>query len=352
MRLNADVVNGVAREADGVWEGESLLDRAARASRAPRLQERLRAGRMRLVHGVPRRRARVLLPGRGRRRRKVARCDGRGDRRTATSLHAVQQAFVEAGAVQCGFCTPGLIVATPRPAAAQPAPERPRDPRGARRQPLPLHGLREDPRRRAAGGNEARVMTQRAQNERPLVIEGCAIATVDGAGTEYADGHIVVEDNLITAVGEGAAPGHAGARRIDGRGCLATPGLVNAHHHLYQWATRGRAEQGTLFEWLTELYPVWAEIDDEITWAAARAGLAALARSGCSTSTDHHYVFPPARRPARGRDRGCGLDRPALSPVPWLDGPRARRRRPATRQHRRGPRRDPGRQRSGDRPLP
>jgi cytosine/adenosine deaminase-related metal-dependent hydrolase len=127
------------------------------------------------------------------------------------------------------------------------------------------------------------------------VIEGCAIATVDAAGTEHRDGHVVIEDDRIVAVGEGSPPdGSVGpdAQRIDGRGHLATPGLVNCHHHLYQWATRGFAQQATLFEWLVELYPVWALIDDEICSAAARAGLAALARSGCSASTDHHYLFP------------------------------------------------------------
>ncbi len=124
------------------------------------------------------------------------------------------------------------------------------------------------------------------------IIEGCAIATVDAVGTEYRDGHLVIENDRIVAVGEGAAPRGADAVQIDGRGLLATPGLVNCHHHLYQWATRGLAQQATLFEWLIELYPVWALIDDETCWAAARAGLAALARSGCSTSTDHHYVFP------------------------------------------------------------
>ena len=131
------------------------------------------------------------------------------------------------------------------------------------------------------------------------VIEGCAIATVDAAGTEYRDGHLVIETDRTVAVGAGAAPEDAGpgragseSRRIDGRGLLATPGLVNCHHHLYQWATRGLAQQSTLFEWLVELYPVWALIDDETCSAAARAGLAALARSGCSASTDHHYVFP------------------------------------------------------------
>jgi cytosine/adenosine deaminase-related metal-dependent hydrolase len=129
------------------------------------------------------------------------------------------------------------------------------------------------------------------------IIEGCADATVDPVETEFRAGHLVVEGDRIVAVGEGPAPESPApqdpnARRIDGRGCLATPGLINCHHHLYQWATRGFAQQATLFEWLTELYPVWALIDEEICTAAARAGLTALARSGCSASTDHHYVFP------------------------------------------------------------
>jgi len=125
------------------------------------------------------------------------------------------------------------------------------------------------------------------------VIEGCAIATVDDTRREIADGHVVCEQGRIAAVGDGPAPAVAdGARRIDGRGKLATPGLVNCHHHLYQHATRGYAQQATLFEWLTALYPVWARIDGEIVDAAARTALAALARSGCTTTTDHHYIFP------------------------------------------------------------
>ena len=80
--------------------------------------------------------------------------------------------------------------------------------------------------------------------------------------------------------------------RIDASGCLATPGLINCHHHLYQHATRGLAQQATLFEWLVELYPIWARVDAGIERAAARAGLAALLRSGCTTASDHHYVFP------------------------------------------------------------
>jgi cytosine/adenosine deaminase-related metal-dependent hydrolase len=126
-----------------------------------------------------------------------------------------------------------------------------------------------------------------------IVIEGCAVATVDGAGTEYADGHVVVDGHRIVAIGRGTAPVYGQpVVRVDGTGCLATPGLVNTHHHLYQWATRGMAQQEPLFGWLTELYPVWAGIDEETVGTAAAAGLAWLALSGCTTSTDHHYVFP------------------------------------------------------------
>jgi cytosine/adenosine deaminase-related metal-dependent hydrolase len=124
------------------------------------------------------------------------------------------------------------------------------------------------------------------------VIDGCAIATVDAADTEYASGYVVVTDGRIAAVGPGAAPRIDDAQRIDGSGCLATPGLVNSHHHLYQWLTRGYAQDGTLFEWLTALYPMWAHLDADLEHAAASAGLAALALSGCTTAMDHHYVFP------------------------------------------------------------
>ena len=137
----------------------------------------------------------------------------------------------------------------------------------------------------------------------PVVIENCAIATMDGrqhddSGAEHRSGHIVVSDGRITAVGEGPAPVSAtdGARRVDGTGCLATPGLINTHHHLYQWLTQGRAQRSVLFDWLTELYPVWARIDPAQVHAAATAGLGWLALSGCSTSTDHHYIFPPGKQ--------------------------------------------------------
>jgi cytosine/adenosine deaminase-related metal-dependent hydrolase len=123
-----------------------------------------------------------------------------------------------------------------------------------------------------------------------IVIEGCAVATVDPDGTEYTTGHVAVDGDRIVAVGAGRYAGEG--ERVDGTGCLATPGLVNTHHHLYQWATRGLAQQENLFGWLTELYPIWAGLDDELVAATTAAGLGWLALSGCTTSTDHHYVYP------------------------------------------------------------
>jgi cytosine/adenosine deaminase-related metal-dependent hydrolase len=128
-----------------------------------------------------------------------------------------------------------------------------------------------------------------------VVIQGCTVATVDDSGTEHADGHIVVDGAWIIEVGPGpAAPDVVAAADevVDGRGCLATPGLVNTHHHLYQWATRGLAQQDDLFGWLTTLYPVWEGLDEDVVGAAAAAGLGWLARTGCTSTSDHHYVFP------------------------------------------------------------
>jgi cytosine/adenosine deaminase-related metal-dependent hydrolase len=126
-----------------------------------------------------------------------------------------------------------------------------------------------------------------------LLIESCdAVVTMDDAGSEIAGGSILIEDGVIAWVGAGQPPGAPPAERVDGRGKIALPGLVNAHHHLYQTLTRVRATDQGLFGWLRALYPIWAGVDVEWTWAAARVGLAELALSGCTTTTDHHYVFP------------------------------------------------------------
>ncbi|MFH8619243.1 8-oxoguanine deaminase [Streptomyces sp. NPDC017979] len=126
------------------------------------------------------------------------------------------------------------------------------------------------------------------------VIENCAIATVDAHDTEHASGHLVVAGDRIESVGAGPAPeGLADVvRRIDATGHLATPGLVNTHHHFYQWLTRGLATDHNLFDWLVALYPTWARIDEPMVRAAAQGSLAMMARGGVTTAMDHHYVYP------------------------------------------------------------
>ena len=131
-----------------------------------------------------------------------------------------------------------------------------------------------------------------------VLVESCEfVVTVDDdasageAGTEVAGGSILIEDGEIAWVGAGAPPAEP-AERIDGRGTIAIPGLVNTHHHLYQTLTRARAAREGLFGWLVALYPVWTGVDADWEHAAARVGLAQLALAGCSTTTDHHYIHP------------------------------------------------------------
>ncbi|QLY28916.1 8-oxoguanine deaminase [Nocardia huaxiensis] len=127
-----------------------------------------------------------------------------------------------------------------------------------------------------------------------LVIENAYIAPV--VGDEIPDGYLIVgDDGRIEALGAGPAPTVVGADRLSGAGCLVTPGLVNTHHHLYQWATQGLYQDATLFEWLTGLYRLWARMDADVVYGAASAGLGWLTLTGTTTSTDHHYVFPKGR---------------------------------------------------------
>jgi len=116
------------------------------------------------------------------------------------------------------------------------------------------------------------------------------VVLMDDAGGEHQDGWVLVEEGLVAGTGAGAEPD--ADERIDLRGAVLAPGLVNTHHHLYQTLTRARAQEADLFAWLKALYPVWARLDEEAEHTAARTGLAELALSGCTTVFDHHYVFP------------------------------------------------------------
>ena len=110
-------------------------------------------------------------------------------------------------------------------------------------------------------------------------------------------GDVAVADGRIVAVG--TVPAEPGDEVVRCEGDVVTAGLVNTHHHLYQWMTRGRAVGCNLFDWLVELYPVWGRLSVEDVRAAALVGLGELAATGCTTAADHHYLVP------RGDDTVC-----------------------------------------------
>ncbi|MEX2625302.1 MAG: 8-oxoguanine deaminase [Ilumatobacteraceae bacterium] len=126
-----------------------------------------------------------------------------------------------------------------------------------------------------------------------LVVAGArCVATMDGQRRELADGWVAIDDGFVTALGTGPAP--AATTVIDATDCLVTPGLVNAHHHLFQNLTRAYPPMTDkpLFGWLTSLYPLWSAIDAEAVHLSTWIGLAELALSGCTTSSDHLYLHP------------------------------------------------------------
>jgi cytosine/adenosine deaminase-related metal-dependent hydrolase len=128
-----------------------------------------------------------------------------------------------------------------------------------------------------------------------LLIRGARLlATLDGARRELAGGWVAVDGGLIAAVGSSSEPEPAASETIDAGECLVTPGLVNTHHHLFQNLTRAYPPMTDkpLFGWLQSLYPLWRAIDEEAVYASAFVGLAELALSGCTTSTDHLYLHP------------------------------------------------------------
>ncbi|QBY01621.1 8-oxoguanine deaminase [Rhodophyticola sp. CCM32] len=121
------------------------------------------------------------------------------------------------------------------------------------------------------------------------------LLTMDDAGTELSAVDILVEDGQIKAIGQGLA---SDCECIDCGGCLVTPGLVNTHHHLFQTLTRAvpGAQDALLFGWLQRLYPIWARFTPEHMQVSALTGLAELALSGCTLSSDHLYLYPNGAR--------------------------------------------------------
>ncbi len=135
-------------------------------------------------------------------------------------------------------------------------------------------------------------------NGRTLLLRGGNVATMDDAGAEFAGGGVYIRGHVIEAVGPLAALPETADTVVDLRGHLLLPGLVNTHHHLFQTLTRAlpAAQDATLFDWLRTLYPVWSRLTPEMIRTAAEVGFAELLLSGCTTTSDHQYLFPNGAR--------------------------------------------------------
>ena len=131
-----------------------------------------------------------------------------------------------------------------------------------------------------------------------LIRHARLLVTGDDAGREIADGAVFITGNAITAIGTTAElPGHAD-EVIDARDHIVLPGLVNTHHHMYQTLTRvvPAAQDGELFDWLQALYPIWARLTPEMVRVSTQIAMAELLLSGCTTSSDHLYLYPSGVR--------------------------------------------------------
>lgn len=125
-----------------------------------------------------------------------------------------------------------------------------------------------------------------------LVKHAAVVVTMDDARREIVDGGLFVRDNVIVQVGRTDELPPMADTILNLRDHILLPGLVNTHHHLYQTLTRVMAQDSNLFAWLTTLYPIWANLTDEAIYVSTLTGLAELLLSGCTTSSDHLYIYP------------------------------------------------------------
>jgi 8-oxoguanine deaminase len=131
-----------------------------------------------------------------------------------------------------------------------------------------------------------------------LLQHATLIVTMDDQDTRWEDGALYIEGNVIQQVGPtDQLPQHAD-EVIDARGMLVLPGLVNTHHHFYQTLTRNvpAAQDANLFHWLRTLYPIWAGMNAEAIYVSTKIAIAELMLSGCTTSSDHTYIWPNGAR--------------------------------------------------------
>jgi 8-oxoguanine deaminase len=129
-----------------------------------------------------------------------------------------------------------------------------------------------------------------------LVKHADVLITMDGERRQIRDGGLFVRDRAIEQVGPSSELPEGADQVIDAQGMVILPGLINTHHHLYQTLTRCVAQDCVLFDWLTTLYPIWARLTPEAVYVSAKVGLAELMLSGCTTSSDHLYIYPNGAR--------------------------------------------------------
>lgn len=125
-----------------------------------------------------------------------------------------------------------------------------------------------------------------------LIHHARLLVTQDAARREIEDGAVLIRDHVIEAVGPSAELPAEADELLDARGLIVLPGLVNTHHHMYQTLTRARAQDCELFDWLRTLYPIWGRMTPEMIRVSTQTAMAELLLSGCTTSSDHLYLYP------------------------------------------------------------
>ncbi|GAB4277003.1 MAG: 8-oxoguanine deaminase [Candidatus Promineifilaceae bacterium] len=125
-----------------------------------------------------------------------------------------------------------------------------------------------------------------------LVKNATVLVTMDDQRREIPDGGLFIRDNIIEQIGPTADLPETADTILDLKDHIILPGLINTHHHLYQSLTRVLAQDNELFTWLKTLYPIWANLTDEAIYISTITGLAEMVLAGCTTSSDHLYIFP------------------------------------------------------------
>ena len=131
-----------------------------------------------------------------------------------------------------------------------------------------------------------------------LIREAECLATLDEGGRELRGASVFLRGNRIEAIGPAESLPTTADEVIDARGHLVVPGLINTHHHMFQSLTRAvpAVQDAELFTWLRGLYPIWARLTPEMIQISTQVAMAELLLSGCTTTSDHLYLFPNSSR--------------------------------------------------------